>query len=241
MRSVMPARRFFQRWSPLFLVSSVGLFLELAVIRWLSSEVRLFSYFKSLPLLAAFLGLAIGFALVRKGRSYRSSFAPLFGVFSTAVLLVGRVASPRFLSYPSIDDEYLWATGAYSYWLALALFLATVLVFFLLTTFIFIPLGQATGEEMARNAPVPAYTVNIIGSLSGVWAFAWLSYLQTSPDIWFAVAFLGLGVYWSSRRTLSRTDLGIFVLVLLALVLFGRGTVWSPYHRLGSNYRPLSP
>src|SRR3989304_3695507 len=142
MRSVMPARRFFQRWSPLFLVSSVGLFLELAVIRWLSSEVRLFSYFKSLPLLAAFLGLAIGFALVRKGRSYRSSFAPLFGLFSTAVLLVGRVASPRFLAYPSIDDEYLWATGAYSYWLALALFLATVLVFFLLTTFIFMALGS---------------------------------------------------------------------------------------------------
>ncbi len=55
----------FLRWLPLFLVSALGLFFELAVIRWLSAEVRLVAYFKNLPLLAAFLGLAIGFALVR--------------------------------------------------------------------------------------------------------------------------------------------------------------------------------
>ena len=43
----------FRRWFPLFLVSGLGLFFELAVIRWMSAEVRLFSYFKNLPLLAA--------------------------------------------------------------------------------------------------------------------------------------------------------------------------------------------
>ena len=77
------------RWIPLILISSMGLFLELAVIRWLSAEVRLFSYFKNLPLLAAFLGLAIGFALVNKGQDYKKSFAPLFMIFVVLVLFVG--------------------------------------------------------------------------------------------------------------------------------------------------------
>jgi hypothetical protein len=42
--------------------------MELAVIRWISGEIRLLSYFKNLVLLAAFLGLALGFAVVGKGK-----------------------------------------------------------------------------------------------------------------------------------------------------------------------------
>ena len=45
----------------LFLISAIALFLELAVIRWLSTEIRIFAYFKNLPLMAAFLGFGIGF------------------------------------------------------------------------------------------------------------------------------------------------------------------------------------
>ena len=70
-----------KQWTPLILISSLGLFMELAVIRWLSVEVRLFAYFKNLPLLAAFLGLAIGFALVNKGKDYKKYFAILFFIF----------------------------------------------------------------------------------------------------------------------------------------------------------------
>ena len=47
----------------LFLISAIALFLELAVIRWLSTEIRIFAYFKNLPLMAAFLGFGIGFWL----------------------------------------------------------------------------------------------------------------------------------------------------------------------------------
>ena len=36
------------RWWPLFLISGLGLFFELALIRWVSSEIRLLSYFKNL-------------------------------------------------------------------------------------------------------------------------------------------------------------------------------------------------
>src|SRR3989304_2784334 len=220
------------RWSPLFLISSLSLFLELAVIRWLAAEVRLFSYFKNLPLLAAFLGLAIGFALIRTTRNYWSEFAPMFGLFVALVLLIGRVISPRALAYPSGGEEFLWFAGDYSYWLALLLFLSVVLIFFLLTVFIFIPLGQAIGKEMTGQEPIRAYIVNLLASLVGIWMFALLSYLQTPPAIWFGMALLGIGLYLAGRRVLSRTAPIIFAAVVVGLVFLGQESVWSPYHRL---------
>lgn len=219
----------FLRWGPLFLISSLGLFLELVVIRWIAGEVRLFSYFKNLPLLAAFLGLSIGFALVGRSRNYSTAFAPLLGLF---VVLVLAFRSLGVMAYPGGGDEFLWFTAPFSYWLSLVLFLGTVLVFFLLTMFLFIPLGQATGKEMARHPPVQAYIVNILASLAGVWMFALVSYLRTSPVVWFGLALLGIGIYLAVRQALSRFTLTIFVLVLVVLVAFGQGALWSPYQRL---------
>ena len=228
----MVAKRAFQEWFPLFLISALGLFLELAFIRWLSAEVRLFSYFKNLPLLAAFLGLAIGFALVRRGRGYQPTFAPVFGMFIAMVLLVGRVASPRVLAYPSKDYEFLWFTADISYWLALGLFLGLVLIFFLLTLLTFIPLGQAIGQEMARHASIPAYIANLLASLAGVWLFGILSLLQTPPIVWLGLTMLGLGYFWATRGALSSTTVMIFVFLLVVLACFGSDNTWSPYHRL---------
>jgi len=223
----------FLRWYPLFLISSLSLFLELAVIRWISGEVRLMAYFKNLPLLAAFLGLAVGFALVGKGRNYLRAFAPLLGLFVVVVLAVGQISSPRDLAYPGGADDYLWqARAPFSDWLVLAVFLGMVLVFFVLTMFLFIPLGQATGEEMARHAPLPAYIVNILASLVGVWTFSFLSYLQTPPAVWFGLGLLGVGLYLVARQALSRLTGVIFALVLVGLIVFGRGIIWSPYQRL---------
>lgn len=219
-------------WYPLLLISCLGLFFELAVIRWISGEIRLFSYFKNLPLLAAFLGLALGFGLVGKKQNYQSAFAPLFGIFVFLVFLVGRVLSPRALAYPSRGDEFLWFTGDFSYWLALGLFLGVVFVFFLLTMLLFIPIGQATGKEMSRHVPIPAYIVNLLGSLIGIWLFALLSYLQTPPMIWFGLALASLSVFWIQQQAFSWKDMTLFIISLAGIFYIGRGVTWSPYHRL---------
>ncbi len=228
----MITERKFLRWWPLFLTSSLGLFFELAIIRWISGEVRLFAYFKNLSLLAAFLGLSVGFALVGKGRNYLSAFAPFLGLLVMLVFFIKYTGFSQALVYPSSGDEYLWATKAVPYWLALLVFLGMVLVFFLMTMSLFIPLGQATGEEMAHFAPIPAYTVNILASLTGVWLFTLLSYLQTPPVLWFGLSLLGIGLYLAAKRMLSRSTVLIFVLVLIGLIVLGQGVIWSPYQRL---------
>ena len=46
-------------WLALFVVSAVALFLELALIRYCSSQIRIFAFFKNVPLIGAFLGEAV--------------------------------------------------------------------------------------------------------------------------------------------------------------------------------------
>lgn len=228
----MSSKSMWQTWGPLALISSLGLFMELAVIRWLSSEVRLFSYLKNIPLLAAFLGLAIGYALTGKVRKIKLPFFALLLLFVVLVLAVGRVSSPSAFAYPSSGGEFVWYTVPFSFWTQLALFLSMVTLFFVLTMFLFIPLGQMTGEEMARHQPVPAYVVNILSSLLGIWVFSLISFLQVPPVFWFGVALLGLAIYFYQRASLSRLDWVWIGLSLLGLAAFNAGAIWSPYQRL---------
>jgi spermidine synthase len=226
------SRETLRSWYPLFLISAVSLFLELMVIRWVAGEVRLIAYFKNLPLLAAFLGLGIGFGLSAKGPNYRPAFAPLLGVFVALTLVLGRVTSPLPLPIPGGGGESVWFAGGYSVWTSYALFLGIVLIFFLTTMLLFIPLGQATGAEMARHAPVPAYAVNLLASLVGIWVFVLLAYLQTPPVIWFALGLSAIGLYLFTRGGLTPLAMAIFIIAIGALAISGRGIIWSPYNRL---------
>jgi len=225
-------KRAIVRWGALFLISSLGLFLEMIVVRWIAAEVRLFSYFKNLSMLAAFLGLSIGFGVIGKGRNYSRTLMPLLGLFVVLVLVTGRVVSPRALTYPDRGEEFLWFVGDFSYWLSLALFLAVVVVFFILIVLLFIPLGQATGREMACHPPIPAYIVNLLSSLVGIWLFAFISYMQAPPAVWFGLVVLGVGAYLIIKRALSHLDVVISVVILVVLIASGRGIMWSPYHRI---------
>ena len=220
------------KWIPLVLVSLFSLFLELAVIRWLSAEIRLFAYLKNIPLLAAFLGLATGYALVSRPQSYKSGFALFFTAFIGLVLIIRSLSSAYNLVYPGSDDEFIWYAADVSYWVALISFFSLVILFFLTTMFLFIPLGQMTGREMDKHPPVQAYIVNIFASLLGIWLFALVSFLKTQPVLWFGLACLGIGVYFVLRRKLTRSDVFMFAISLLGLVIFNKEATWSPYQRL---------
>src|SRR5262245_5831914 len=88
----------------LFLVSFLTLFAEIAFIRWLSSETRVFGFYKNFALISCFLGLGAGATLGAQGRSGRW-FLPalaLFGLFLT-------LAAPRLVNLaPPSGDEYTW-------------------------------------------------------------------------------------------------------------------------------------
>ena len=61
----------------LLLVSILGLFLELLLIRWISSEITIFAYFKNFVLIACFLGFGLGAYLCQQPVNFAALFAPL--------------------------------------------------------------------------------------------------------------------------------------------------------------------
>src|SRR4026209_990060 len=50
----------------LVLVSLLAPFLEMLVIRWISSEIRIFAYFKNFVLIACYMGFGLGSHLCRR-------------------------------------------------------------------------------------------------------------------------------------------------------------------------------
>jgi hypothetical protein len=86
-------RRTLQRWTSAFdfsldalggfsytgliLASILGLFLELLMIRWMSSEVRIFAFLKNYMLVSCFLGFGLGCFLCRRRINLIALAAPL--------------------------------------------------------------------------------------------------------------------------------------------------------------------
>jgi hypothetical protein len=159
-------------------------------------------------------------------------FPWLWGVLVVLILVVGKTTRNYALVYPGGGDEFLWESASISFWIALLLFIAIVIVFFFLVLFLFVPLGQATGEEMAKHPPVQAYIVNILASLVGIWLFSLFSYLNSPPIIWFAFALLGIGIYFAFYHNLNWIVGVTFVVTLVGIGLVDPKTIWSPYNRL---------
>ena len=59
----------------LFLVSVLGLFLELMLIRWIGTEIRIFAYLQNTVLVVCFMGLGLGCLTCRKA-DQTPRFAP---------------------------------------------------------------------------------------------------------------------------------------------------------------------
>lgn len=215
----------------LFVASLVGLYFEMLIVRWLAAEVRLFSYFKNLTMMAAFMGLGLGFALVKRPTDYRGWFTPLLLLYVPIVLIVSHLTGFRAIVLPE-SSEYVWRAAALPQAVSTIVFALTLVLFFLLSMFLFLPLGQLTGRLMTGLPPLTAYLVNILGSLVGIWVFAGASHLRLPPWVWFI---LGLAVImWymrQSRRVFAVSSISSLAIVMILAISQG-ATLWSPYYRI---------
>src|SRR5215467_1637689 len=61
----------------LVLASFASMFLELVLIRWVSSEIRIFAYFKNFVLVACFFGFGLGCYFSKRRVQLMATIAPL--------------------------------------------------------------------------------------------------------------------------------------------------------------------
>ncbi len=228
----------------LILSSILGLYLELLLIRWISSEIRIFAYFKNFVLIACFLGFGIGCYLCRRAISIATLVVPLLFLSALIALPLGPVrllvrALPVLLGATS--EVQIWGIAtAFTRDAVIGLLLASIvtLPIFALIAVAFIPIGQLVGYylESARNG-VAAYSVNVVASLAGIALYTGLCFADQPPVIWFGVAAaFAVALLWSLARPRTVT-LAAFA-VCIALIAWGAArnepgrTYWSPYQKL---------
>jgi hypothetical protein len=246
-----------RRLLQIFILSAFFLYLEILLIRWISTEIRVFAYFKNLTLIACFFGMGMG-ALSSERRAIPIHFTfPLLALFCALVL------TPPALSWNLYDqltkhlgdfnDMPLWtfqAQGSTSLLLSLAALVFLVLIFGFIAA-IFVPSGSQLGRLMdAHPRRIAAYSANVAGSVIGIWIFSLVAFMGAPPWLAFGVgALLGLPLLQGRREwaIAVSSSLGLGALFLLSAQP-GQEVVWSPYQKLvrhpsmiaASNGQPLS-
>src|SRR5277367_3561905 len=180
------------RWnlSTLFLASALTLFAELAIIRWVATEVRVFAYVKNLALLLCFLGFGLGCALARQRPRWQTSATALVGL-----IVVVRMPwhGPQIMEDLSqylgaSQDIEIWATHAMHDTTGFVLAVAITIILLFFITYIFIPIGQTVSRQIElAPRPLYGYSWNLAGSLAGILAFFAVSWLALPPAVWFAI------------------------------------------------------
>jgi len=216
------ARASQKSYGMLFLASFVALYFELLVIRYISTELQVFTTLKNLPLIASFFGIGIGMLRWNEMRWAKRVF-----VFVAATLFILARFGAR-LPQPSLGWGYEVALRSYSFPLSFLAYLVEVLGVLWLTVLFFVVLGSLIGKSFQQPSPLAAYGVNLAGSLAGMLAFTMMSFLSTSPAVWLA---LGLGLvsvfFWREWVQLAG-----FVLLVGVTAIPQPNTYWSPYHRI---------
>jgi hypothetical protein len=222
-----------QKKISLVLVSFLGLFLELSIIRWFPAHIFSIAFFSNTVLIASFLGIGLGLLVSNHKRD-------LFNFFT--FILVGSIFIVLFLKNIQLILPVDAQTWIWSYYQGNRLYATSNLripilyligFVFVLVVIIFIPIGQKIGKLMKEFPPLFAYVLNILGSLLGVICFGILAIFSTPAYIWFAIA--GLTVIFINYRKRGFIIDCLLILIIVFFIRFlERNILWSPYYAIES-------
>lgn len=227
----------------LFLVSVLGLFLELLLIRWVSTEIRIFAYLQNTILVVCFLGLGMGcWDSGRRPFVLRDVLMPLAILVGLLAVPTTRVALGEISTLlNAFEDMEVWGSNAKIGWERFLHPLAGLVLTFMLLVLvwdIFVPFGRLLGRLLADHPrTIWAYSVNVAGSLVGIWLFVALSALDLPPVAWFA-AVAALSLYFVGREKRAKAlEFALLAAIVVAAGLAGweAGALdshWSPYQKL---------
>ena len=227
-----------QSHARIFLSSFLILFLQVALIRWMPAYVRLLSYFSNFILLACFLGIGVGCLLAPSRRA-------LFGWFPLVqTLVIAAVYFFRLEVAVGGEGSIYFTSGTSENVVRIETSLLLPLVFVIVAA-LFVTLAQRMAREMTAAPPLAAYTTNLLGSLAGVAGFALLSWLELSPTIWFAAAFVPalplLMTPAPGERGISRpvaiANAALLVVCVGVVHVLAGDALWSPYYRINVSHR----
>ncbi|HYB88861.1 MAG TPA: spermidine synthase [Streptosporangiaceae bacterium] len=206
----------------LIFASFLMLFVELALIRWVTANNVYVTRATNFVLLASFLGIGIGFLNARTSRDYLRwtpvALLALVGFVLAFPVILASLSGPHPL-------QGLRGTPALPQPVSLG-------IIFLLVTGVMAGLGQAVARIFVRFQPLSAYRLDIVGSIAGITVFSLLSFMDLPPAGWGVIAGVGLAVLLAPRiRWWQLLAIGGAV-TLLILESVVPNQQWSPYNKL---------
>lgn len=202
--------------------SALMLFLELALIRWLGSNIVHLSYFSNFVLLGSFLGIGLGFLISRKSWSILP-WTPVI----LALLVLGVHLFPVTVDRAGSGIIYFTSLGTTGppVWVVLP-------VVFLLTASILAGPAEVVGRCFGQLRPLTAYRWDLVGSLIGISGFTLLSFLQAPSVAWGLVVAMLFIALIAGRPRLLATLSGAGMVAVLLLETLTPGVSWSPYYKV---------
>jgi SAM-dependent methyltransferase len=206
----------------LLTASALMLFLELALIRWLGSNIVHLSYFSNFVLLGSFLGVGAGFLVSRKSWSVWPVSLPLL-----TILVIGVLRFPVTIERSGADVIYFTSLNIHGppAWLALPL------VFALAAAILAGP-AELVGRCFGNLEPLTAYRYDLLGSVLGIVTFTMLSFLEAPSVVWGVIAVALYLTLTAPPRRLVSVAWGFALLLKLMLETLQPGVSWSPYYKV---------
>jgi hypothetical protein len=201
------------------------LVLELALIRWLGTQIRIAAYFANLVLLAAFLGMGLGVGLGRNRPQLARGALPVLALVSIVLGTATRLGLTH-LAFPDPAIS-LWGADTAGTWFQFIRSALVVLGCFWAVASVFVLLGTQVGYLFDQLPPLKAYAADLGGSLAGVVAMAGVAALWTSPPVWIALGALPL--LWILR---DRWSVAAAAVAIAAAAFSVSGARFSPYNRI---------
>jgi hypothetical protein len=200
--------------------------LELAIIRWTSSQVRIFAYFNNVVLIGAFFGMGVGVALGKRFPGLVHLALP--GLLVLAVPLA--FAEKLHLVHMAFPDNSVMLWGGEilpSNFTVFAVHLAIFLGLHCIIIFVFVCCGAPLGFLFSRLPVLKAYSADLTGSLVGVSVFTAIAWCNAGPAVWLALACIPVIAIVRTRTSV------LLSAVVVALGLYSvQGAKFSPYNRI---------
>ena len=207
----------------LMLGSAVMLFLELALIRWLGSNVVHLSYFSNFVLLGSFLGIGIGFLISRRSWSILPVAPILLAALVLFVLLfpvqIKDQVGASIIYFTSLD------TSGPPAWLVLP-------IIFIVVAVILAGPAEVVGRCFGRLRPLTSYRYDLVGSLIGITLFTGVSFLRAPSYVWGLLVTAGFVLLIGGWKRILTAVVGVGMIVALLLESLAPGISWSPYYKV---------
>ena len=203
--------------------SFLMLFVELALIRWITANNVYVTEATNFVLLASFLGIGIGFLNAASSRDYLR-WTPL-----ALLALVAFVLEFPVILHSSARGPLIFSGVGQSRALPQPVSFGLV---FLLTVAVMAGIGQGVARIFIRFRPLSAYRLDILGSIAGIALFSFLSFLDQPPVTWGVIACGGLFIVLMPKVRIWQAVALIAVIILLTWQSLTPREMWSPYNKL---------